>query len=75
MTSTVSGKISSTYYNLKGTEERHMSTTLTRQQTARETWLLYFNRVLLEQGVISEKEHNQMKVRIQSKYSAGGSEG
>lgn len=43
-----------------------MSTTLTREQVARQVWLLYFNRTLLEQGIITEKEHNQMKVRIQS---------
>mgnify|MGYP001128319217 CR=1 FL=1 len=43
-----------------------MSTTPTREQVARQVWLLYFNRTLLEQGIITEKEHNQMKVRIQS---------
>ena len=43
-----------------------MSTTPTREQVARQGWLLYFNRTLLEQGIITEKENNQMKVRIQS---------
>lgn len=43
-----------------------MSTTPTRELVARQVWLLYFNRTLLEQGIITEKEHNQMKVRIQS---------
>ena len=43
-----------------------MSTTPTREQVARQVWLLYFNRTLLEQGIITEKEHNQMKVKIQS---------
>lgn len=42
-----------------------MSTTPTREQVARQVWLLYFNRTLLEQGIITEKEHNQMKVKIQ----------
>ena len=52
-----------------------MSTTPSKEQTAREIWLLHFNRVLLEQGVITEKEHNQMKVRIQAKLSSTGSKG
>lgn len=43
-----------------------MSTTPAKEQAARQLWLLYFNRVLLEQGVITEKEHKQMKVKIQS---------
>lgn len=43
-----------------------MSTPLTKEQTARQIWLLYFNRTLLERGVITEKQHNQMKVKIQS---------
>lgn len=43
-----------------------MSTMPTKEQTARQIWLLYFNRTLLEQRIITEKEHNQMKVKIQS---------
>lgn len=43
-----------------------MSTPLTKEQAARQIWLLYFNRTLLERGVITEKQHNQMKVKIQS---------
>ena len=43
-----------------------MSTMLTKEQAARQIWLLYFNRTLLEQGIITEKEHNQMKIKIQS---------
>lgn len=43
-----------------------MSTTLTEGQAARQIWLLYFNRTLLEQGVITEKEYSQMKIKIQS---------
>lgn len=38
-----------------------------REQTARQIWLLYFNRILLERGVITEKEHNRMKIKIQSR--------
>lgn len=44
-----------------------MSTISTKEQAARQIWLLYFNRVLLEQGIITEKEHNQMKIKIQSR--------
>lgn len=43
-----------------------MSTSLTKEQAARQIWLLYFNRTLLERGVITEKQYNQMKVKIQS---------
>ena len=37
-----------------------------KEQAARQIWLLYFNRTLLEKGVITEKEYNQMKTKIQS---------
>lgn len=43
-----------------------MSDTSTKEQAARQIWLLYFNRVLLERGVITEKEYNQLKTIIQS---------
>lgn len=43
-----------------------MSTTPTKEQAARQIWLLYFNRTLRERGIITEKEYNQMKVKIQS---------
>ena len=52
-----------------------MSTTPAKDQTARQIWLLHFNRTLLEKGIITEKEHNQMKIRIQAKYSSAGSKG
>lgn len=42
-----------------------MSTMPAKEQAARQIWLLYFNRTLLEQGVITEQEHNQMKIKIQ----------
>ena len=38
----------------------------TKEQITRQVWLLYFNRTLLERGIITEKEHNQMKIKIQS---------
>lgn len=43
-----------------------MSTSSAKEQAARQIWLLYFNRTLLERGVITEKQYNQMKVKIQS---------
>lgn len=43
-----------------------MSTTSAKEQVARQIWLLYSNRMLLEQRIIMEKKHNQMKVKIQS---------
>lgn len=43
-----------------------MSTAPTKEQVARQVWLLYFSRTLLKQGIITEKEHNQMKVKIQA---------
>ncbi len=48
-----------------------MSTILTKEQAARQIWLLYFNRTLLERGVITEKQHNQMKVKILSQPGSG----
>lgn len=71
MTSTVSRQIPSTYYNWNGTGESCMSTILTKEQAARQIWLLYFNRTLLERGVITEKQHNQMKVKILSQPGSG----
>ena len=43
-----------------------MSERYSKNQTARQIWLLYFNRVLLERGVITEREHNQMRANIQT---------
>ena len=45
-----------------------MSKTMTnkREQTVREIWLLYFNRYLLEKGIITEQEHDRMKLKIQA---------
>ena len=37
-----------------------------KNQAARQIWLLYFNRILLERGVITQREHNRMKVKIQA---------
>lgn len=43
-----------------------MAASAAKAQAARQLWLLYFNRTLLEKGIISEKEYRQMKVKIQS---------
>lgn len=37
-----------------------------KEQTAKQIWLLYFNKILFEKGIITEKEHNLMKIKIQS---------
>ena len=38
-----------------------------KERTVGQIWLLYFNRTLLERGVITEKEYNQMKIKIQNR--------
>lgn len=43
-----------------------MSVSNSKNQAARQIWLLYFNKTLLERGVIMEREHNQMKIKIQA---------
>ena len=43
-----------------------------KNQAARQIWLLYFNRILLERGVITEREHDQMRVKIQAQTAARG---
>lgn len=42
-----------------------MTRSINKTEVQRQIWLLYFNRVLLEKGVISEKEYRQMMVKIQ----------
>lgn len=37
----------------------------TKGEVQRQVWLLYFNRVLWEKGVINEKEYRQMILKIQ----------
>lgn len=61
-----------TYYRFvyRG-KEYHMSTANSKSQTARQIWLLYFNRVLLERGMITEREHNQMKIKICAQTAGG----
>ena len=35
-----------------------------RKETAARIWLSYYNRVLYEKGIITERERNQMKLKI-----------
>jgi len=44
---------------------------LTKKQAIEQAWLLYYNQVLFEQGIISEDKRNKMKYLIRSKYNAG----
>lgn len=41
-----------------------MSLALTRNQLERQAWLLYYNRTLRDQGIISESEYRQMLAKI-----------
>lgn len=41
-----------------------MSLALSRNRMERQAWLLYYNRTLLDCGVISEDEYRRMKVKI-----------
>lgn len=36
----------------------------TKKEIAREIWLHYLNRYLLDHGVITDKEYSQMRMRI-----------
>ena len=56
------------YYRQKGDDPLSKRT---RRQVADEIWLLYFNDYLRERELISEKEHRQMAVKIQT-YCASG---
>lgn len=42
---------------------------LTKEAFAKQAYLLFFNRQLLEQGVIDEKEYVAMKNRILAEYA------
>lgn len=38
-----------------------------KQSTLERLWLTYFNDTLYSQGIITEEEHNKMRVRINSR--------
>ena len=44
---------------------------MTKQELAREVWLLYYNQVLREQEIITEEEYRRMKLLITSSERAG----
>ena len=45
-----------------------MEKSLMKEAFAKQAYLLFFNRKLLEQGLIDEKEYAAMKSQILSKY-------
>ena len=45
-----------------------MEKSLMKEAFAKQAYLLFFNRKLLEQGLIDEKEYAAMKSQIYSKY-------
>ena len=49
-----------------------MSVSCTKEQIQREAWLLYFNRVLYEKGVIGEQEYRRMKAKITAQTQSRG---
>lgn len=42
---------------------------VTKESAYREGMLQYFNRTLMEQGVISEADYKEMQMKIQSVYA------
>ena len=38
----------------------------TKEQVARKIWLLYFNALLLERGLLTPKEYRAMKLKIEN---------
>lgn len=42
----------------------HKSNEKLRKEAAAQLWLSYYNRVLYEKGIITERERNQMKLKI-----------
>ena len=39
-----------------------------RENLAKELWLIYFNNVLYDKGMITERERNQMKNKISALF-------
>lgn len=54
------------YYSKKIQGAMLMTRSITKNEVQRQVWLLYFNRVLFEKGVITEKEYRQMIIKIQT---------
>lgn len=54
----------------EGKEEGAMPTgKVTRESAYREGMLQYFNRILMEQGVISETDYKEMQMKIRAAYA------
>jgi len=47
-----------------------MNCDIQRKQTAEKIWLHYFNDVLFQKGVISERDRNKMALKIESRKSS-----
>ena len=43
-----------------------------KQYMAEQFWLLYYNQILFEKGLITEQERNRMANRINNRKIAGG---
>ena len=50
-------------------DQREQALEEQRIKLAEELWLTYFNRVLLEQGIITPAEHNRMTALIATRSS------
>ena len=46
-----------------------MNCHMQQKQTAEKIWLHYFNDVLFQQGVISERDRNKMALKIENRKS------
>ncbi len=45
----------------------HKSNEQLRKETAEQLWLSYYNRVLYEKGIITERVRNKMELKINSR--------
>ena len=55
--------------------ELSMSAACTKAFAYQQGMLLYFNEVLLEKGIITEREYRAMKLKIQLREKEGGRRG
>lgn len=49
-----------------------MTRSTDKLRTAQMVWMLYYNKTLYEQGIISEKEFKRMRLNIQNRYEPRG---
>ena len=55
---------------IQGKEDGAMPTgKVTKESAYREGMLQYFNKILMEQGVISETDYKEMQMKIRSAYA------